>query len=370
MRARVGNARSRVRTIPPVRLTRTLRVGLVLSGAVVALAPAAFAQDPEPGGESPEAPPAAEPPEPDGSQGGDGGGREPAPARVRRIRIKLKGVDGGKLRVGDRVRAVGKVRPYVSGQWITVLVKRDHRVVKKRKMPIRRVPGANAGRFNLAGPRAIKPGTYRVRANKPATGAQEGALAASRGVGVTYPDLDPGQRSDDVKLFNKLLAAEGYHTSSGSHYSSATGRAVLAFRKVNGMTRTMNANARIFSKLAAGKGGFKLKWPAGGKHVEVDLSRQVMALAKGGEARHVFHISSGTAATPTVRGKYRVYRFEPGFNNVGMYYSVYFHGGYATHGYPSVPTYPASHGCVRNPIPDSRFIYDWLDYGDVFYVYG
>jgi lipoprotein-anchoring transpeptidase ErfK/SrfK len=53
-----------------------------------------------------------------------------------------------------------------------------------------------------------------------------------------------------------------------------------------------------------------------------------------------------------------------------MYYSVYFHGGYATHGYASVPTYPASHGCLRNPIPNAVFIYNWLDYGDVFYVYG
>ena len=35
-----------------------------------------------------------------------------------------------------------------------------------------------------------------------------------------------------------------------------------------------------------------------------------------------------------------------------------------------MPTYPASHGCLRNPIPDSVFIYNWLDIGDVFYVYG
>ena len=52
-----------------------------------------------------------------------------------------------------------------------------------------------------------------------------------------------------------------------------------------------------------------------------------------------------------------------------MYYSVYFIRGYAIHGYQSVPTYPASHGCLRNPIPDSKHIYDWVDIGDPIYVY-
>ena len=53
-----------------------------------------------------------------------------------------------------------------------------------------------------------------------------------------------------------------------------------------------------------------------------------------------------------------------------MYFSVYFLGGYATHGYNPVPNYPASHGCVRNPIPFSRFIYNWVEIGMPIHVYG
>ncbi len=53
-----------------------------------------------------------------------------------------------------------------------------------------------------------------------------------------------------------------------------------------------------------------------------------------------------------------------------MYYSVYWHGGYAIHGYHSVPPYPASHGCVRNPIPESKFIYNWVSLGMSIYTYG
>ena len=50
--------------------------------------------------------------------------------------------------------------------------------------------------------------------------------------------------------------------------------------------------------------------------------------------------------------------------------SAYFIRGYATHGYPSVPIYPASHGCLRVPIPDARTIFNWITIGtpvDVYY---
>ena len=49
--------------------------------------------------------------------------------------------------------------------------------------------------------------------------------------------------------------------------------------------------------------------------------------------------------------------------------SSYFIGGYAIHGYASVPTFPASHGCVRVPVPNARSIYDWLRIGDRVDVY-
>jgi lipoprotein-anchoring transpeptidase ErfK/SrfK len=103
--------------------------------------------------------------------------------------------------------------------------------------------------------------------------------------------------------------------------------------------------------------------------VEVDISKQVMALADNGRAVHTFHVSTGAAATPSDAGGYTFYSKDPGFNSVGMYYSAYYHGGEATHGYHSVPPYPASHGCIRNPIPDSIFIYNWIDLGMKIWVY-
>ena len=101
----------------------------------------------------------------------------------------------------------------------------------------------------------------------------------------------------------------------------------------------------------------------------MDISRQVMALVKDGEVQYVFHVSTGTAATPSDQGTFTFYRKDPGYNSEGMYYSVYYNRGEATHGYASVPTYNASHGCIRNPIPDSVFIYNWIDLGDEMHVY-
>lgn len=289
-----------------------------------------------------------------------------------KVRIALKGEGNGKVDVGDRITGVGYVRPFVPGQEVKVWVARAAKVVDAKKVKIKQVRNKNQGRFSIRSGRLIRDGAYRVRARKKDSPKQEGFKGESHKVGVRYPDLDPGQHSNAVGLFNELLRDQAYFTSSGRGYSSATQRAVLAYRKVNGMPRSYNATPSIFRSLANGNGGYKLRYPGAGKHVETDLSRQVMVLASGGEAQHIFHISSGTAATPTIQGKHQFTRKQYGTNSLGMVHSVYFgptNRGYATHGYKSVPTYPASHGCLRNPIPNSLFIYNWIDIGDTIYVY-
>ena len=91
-------------------------------------------------------------------------------------------------------------------------------------------------------------------------------------------------------------------------------------------------------------------------------------LINGGKVERIYHTSSGAPATPTVRGKFRVYMKTPGTNAKGMVDSSYFIRGYAIHGYASVPPYNASHGCLRVPVPNARSIYDWLRIGDVVWV--
>jgi lipoprotein-anchoring transpeptidase ErfK/SrfK len=292
-----------------------------------------------------------------------------APAKAH-LSVQAKGVRNRKLRVGHRGRAVGYLRPFVPGQRVEVALVHQGHVVTKRNPVVTRVHGTDKGRFQLKSKTLIKPGTYRIVARHAATPVQGRAVARSPKFHLKYPNLGRGAKNSSVKLFNHLLLRQGYYTTHGKRYGSKTGFAVMAFRKVNGMKRTYNASPGIFRKLAAGKGSFHLHYPGKGKHVEVDISKQVMVLANHGKPQYTFHVSTGAPATPTIRGHYHFYMRQPGFNSEGMYYSVYWHGGYAIHGYHSVPPYPASHGCVRNPIPESKFIYNWVSLGMSIYTYG
>jgi hypothetical protein len=297
----------------------------------------------------------------------------PPPPRPHRKAAKLsvhvRGVKHKRVEVGGRIRATAYLRPYVSNQHVRLRLMRNHHVVKKANPIAKRVRHRDLATVHFHSPQLLKPGKYRVVARHQRSNRQKKGIAHSGKFGIHYPDLDPGQHNHEVKLFNHLLLKRGYYTSHGHSYGTATGLAVLAFRKVNGMKRITNANPGIFKMLAAGDGSFKLKYPDAGRHVEVDISRQVMVLAAHGKPQYTFHVSTGAPATPTIRGHYQFYSRQPGYNSEGMYYSVYFHGGYATHGYNPVPTYPASHGCVRNPIPFSVFIYNWVQLGMSIYLY-
>jgi hypothetical protein len=298
-----------------------------------------------------------------GAGGGGGGGPKPA-----KIKLKINGLKGGKAKVGERVEIVGTVTPFVGHQKVQIRLGSGGDTILKANPYVRQVKGKKFGRIKLRSTPLLESGKYRARAHKKPTAQQKGATAKSKPFSLKYPDLDPGDRGPEVDLFNELLRDEGYYDTDKHRYGSHTERAVLAFRKVNGMERIFNANPEIFKMLAEGKGGFQPKYTSG-KHVEVDISRQVMALVDGGEAKYVFHIATGAAATPSDQGAFTFYRKDPGYNSLGMYYSVYYNRGEATHGYHSVPPYPASHGCIRNPIPDSIFIYNWIDLGDKMYVY-
>ena len=293
---------------------------------------------------------------------------EPGP-KPANLSVHLHGVHHGRVGVGERMKAVGYLRPFVADQHVEVTLVRNGHVIRKRNPAVERVAHQNAGRYRFHSPRLVKPGHYRVIAVHRANLKQGRDVVRSDRFHISYPDLDPGDRRREVRIFNRLLLRRGYYTTHGRRYGVRTRWAVMAFRKVNGMKRTDNANPGIFKRLADGRGRFHLDYPGAGRHVEVDISRQVMALAAHRKAQYTFPVSTGAPATPTIRGHFRFYSRQPGYNSHGMYYAVYFHGGYATHGYDPVPRYPASHGCVRNPIPDSIFIYRWVRLGMSIYVY-
>jgi lipoprotein-anchoring transpeptidase ErfK/SrfK len=86
-----------------------------------------------------------------------------------------------------------------------------------------------------------------------------------------------------------------------------------------------------------------------GFHIEVDQTRQVLALVRDGKAIAIIHVSTGKPSTPTYDGTFHVFSKLAGYTSEGLYYPSFFDAGRAIHGWPDVPTYAASHGCVRVP---------------------
>jgi lipoprotein-anchoring transpeptidase ErfK/SrfK len=89
-------------------------------------------------------------------------------------------------------------------------------------------------------------------------------------------------------------------------------------------------------------------------------------------------ISSGTAATPTVTGSFRIGNkypaqrmFGPGYDIPNVPSVMYFWQGYAFHGaywHNNFGT-PMSHGCVHLTPGEAAYLYNWADVGTEVYVH-
>jgi L,D-transpeptidase catalytic domain len=285
------------------------------------------------------------------------------------MRLQLEEVHrDGKRRVAltrEEFGVRGFVRPYVAGQQVEVRFLRKGRVIHRVTKRLRPVNGGRVGSF-LTAYRARRAGAIAVRAVHVGTPQLATVRAPAQWLAVLKPDLSSRTM---IRVFQKGLAKLRYAVPRSGSFDSGTARAVMAYRKVRGLARTYTATREIVRDVLRGRGEFDVRYPKDGRHVEADLSRQVLALIEGDRVRRIYHISSGSPYTPTVLGRFRVYRKSPGTNANGMVHSTYFIGGYAIHGYHSVPTYNASHGCLRVPIPDAWSIYQWLGMGDVVRVY-
>lgn len=157
-------------------------------------------------------------------------------------------------------------------------------------------------------------------------------------------------------------------------FGDQTMHAVMAFQKVNDLPRTGRAGPQTMAALEGATDPAPLMPDGGADRVEVDLVRQYLGLYQGGALVKLLSISSGsgkdfcvldpetnkttcdTAITPP--GAFRVRSRIVGWreSKLGLLYNpLYFNGGIAIHGAPSVPGQPASHGCVRIPMVSSEW---------------
>jgi len=296
---------------------------------------------------------------------------KPAPA-AGRLHLTLAGafhLGRQTLSVAGRgLRVSGRIAPYIRGERVTVRVWLGHRLLKQTVVKPRPTHTRKTAVFSVrfSSPHA---GLVHVVAIHAHSAALRRIAAAAPALDVLSPHAGPGSRGTFVALVQQRLALLGYAVPRDGAYDNLTGLAVLAFRKVNGMARITTLDPLVVDRLLRGVGGFHVRYPSHGRHVEANLAQQVLALIDHGRVVRAYVTSSGKPSTPTVLGSFRFYSKTIGTNAKGMVDSNYFIRGYAIHGYFDVPAFAASHGCLRVPIPDAFAIFSWVHVGDGIDVY-
>ncbi len=276
--------------------------------------------------------------------------------RVFRVHGQAVTVPGRWFQLG------GVVRPYVAGQTVTLRAFRHGHMFKTARLTIRSADHGASGRFNWR-LGAKGPGQVTVVAKHAAT-SQLGGFKSQARVDALSESVHYGSTGRFVELLQQRLRALHFYVPESGVYDQHTGWAVDAYHRIlRSGTSDMPSSAMV-AQLLNGVGTFHVRFPHQGRHVEGDLSDQLIALVAGSKVQWIYPISSGKPSTPTILGSFQVYRRTPGYLPDGMYYSDFFTRGYAVHGYDPAPNYPASHGCMRLPIIDAIFVYNWLALGD------
>ena len=191
-------------------------------------------------------------------------GSSAARGRRREARIKLE-LKGDTEREGSTSASASAPSapsgPFVPNQEILAArqARRPTRSSASQSRSSAAARKSNIGRFDIRSPKVIKPGDYRVRANKLPTPEQQRALrclARSRG---RLPGPRP-RRSRQSSSSSTSCSRRGLRQREGSSLRQRHRPRVLAFRKVNNMARTENANPAT-SRSSAGQGRLRAQVP-------------------------------------------------------------------------------------------------------------
>jgi hypothetical protein len=271
-----------------------------------------------------------------------------------RVRPELSADFVGSGVVGRPLQLALRVRPAAAG---TI-----HAEIRRRGRLVLFGNYASGARIRIPSGRVAE---YRISLS---TVASRGYAASRLGLRkiVSYPRLQVGSTGPSVQALNEAL--DRLHIAlSGvdSSYGLDTRDAVVAFQKLHGLPRTGSVDARFWRVLSTATAP-RARHP--GDHIEVSKPLQVLFVVRGGRVILVSHVSTGATGNTPV-GVWHVYSKVPGWLPDGMFDSSFFLRGFAIHGYPSVPFYPASHGCVRVPVWLAPRIYTYDPPGSAVYIY-
>ena len=269
-----------------------------------------------------------------------------------------------EARLFDEAVVTGRLDPPHPGAAVKVSLLLSGKRVAEESVPL----ASDGASFEAAFP-VDRWGTYRAQAAFAGDADHAPAAATSEPRKVrTPPPLHQGSRGDWVLALERRLVELRYHLPRPNQgFDFRTADAVLAFRKVNGLPRGETVNAAAWKRLADPRTPKpRAKKPR--EHIEVDQTKQVLYVVRGGEIEKIVHVSTG-AGGATRDGAFRVHRKIAGYSPGRLYYPSYFDGNRAVHGWPDVPPTPASHGCVRVPYWVAKWIFGIMHYGIQVRVY-
>jgi peptidoglycan hydrolase-like protein with peptidoglycan-binding domain len=213
---------------------------------------------------------------------------------------------------------------------------------------------------------AVAVRAFQYHHDLPASGVVDAATLAALHTATPQEVLQPGSTGDAVARLQTELN-DAWPLDAGAvdgQYGTRTAEAVYTLQKLHSYPAegSFGPIERYF--METGEGRRPRLSDAAGKVVEIDLAAQLVNVYEDGQLVLATHTSTGSgetfctpaggcrrAVTPT--GSYAIGRRLSGWrvSELGeLYNPLYFNGGIALHGSNSVPTHPASHGCVRLPM--------------------
>jgi hypothetical protein len=172
-----------------------------------------------------------------------------------------------------------------------------------------------------------------------------------------------------VKKMQQQLIALGYLVSGDAdgRFGPTTQNGILAFQKWERLDRTGLLDLQTKARLESAVHPAPVTQGTAGRRAEILLDRQVALLIDNNNVVRTIAVSSGKPSTPTPPGDYRVYAKIPRWWSTPfrewLPWALPFDGGIAFHEFAVVPTYPASHGCVRQAVAVAHWTYDFAAVG-------
>ncbi len=214
-------------------------------------------------------------------------------------------------------------------------------------------------------------------------------------LGVAVPSPAEAATSSQIAEAQRILTKFAIPTGPvDGIWGAQTAQGMCTFRQIaglpvsrGGITSSDLATLRNYNSWYAGLGSIPAPARNGrSTYLLANETCQTMVYVKGGAYVKVFRISTGRAGYPTPNGSFWLGATFPGwscstifpescyihsaganawYTTKGVAYSKYgnmynkrsFSGSFMLHGSGYVPTYPASHGCIRVSVANSDWLY-------------